>query len=63
MCAQGDFEVWAEHIFGVNNRLPDLLSRWNLGAGSRESFYQETQGLGFREVTVCEDFFKFCHDW
>ena len=34
VCAKGEFEVWAEHIAGVNNRLPDLLSRWDLGAGA-----------------------------
>ena len=62
VCALGDFEVWAEHIPGVNNRLPDLLSRWGLGAGIPETFRKETMGLGFREVEIRDEFFRFSHD-
>ena len=63
VCAKGQFEVWAEHIPGVSNRLPDLLSRWDLGSGAPEAFRRQTKGLGLREVRVPVDFFHFHHDW
>ena len=63
VCAKGQFEVWAEHIPGVSNRLPDLLSRWYLGSGASEAFHRQTQGLGMREVYVEEDRFSFHHSW
>ena len=63
VCAQGQFMVWAEHIPGISNRLPDLLSRWDLGTGAAEEFRHQTLGLGLEEVDVPVDYFSFHHDW
>ena len=63
ICAQAQFEVWAEHIPGISNRLPDLLSRWDLGAGAADAFRKQTRGLRMREVRVHEEYFDFHQEW
>ena len=62
ICAKFDFEVRANHISGVSNRIPDFLSRFHLDASYRSRFYKEIGGNGI-DCTVPVEFFKFQFDW
>ena len=58
-----EFEIRAKHIQGVNNRIPDLLSRWNLDIKARVEFLARTEGMRKAECKVTEEYFCFTHDW
>lgn len=63
LCCCNGIEVKASHIKSVENRLPDYLSRWNLGIRHRRAFYRETKGRGYRRVLVSPEIFKFACKW
>ena len=63
VAANGGFEVRAQHIAGVDNRLPDMLSRWNIDPKLRSSFLSINRELGLRERTIPVKTFKFSHPW
>ena len=63
VCARHEVEVKAVHIPGVDNRLPDLLSRWDLSSSARSQFYQQVREMSVCEVHVPEELFHFTHDW
>ena len=62
LAAQGEFEVRAVHIAGVDNRLPDLLSRWNKAA-CRHEFFRLTAHKSMVPVEVDPLLFEFSHRW
>ena len=39
----GEFQLRFRHIRGEDNRLPDLLSRWDLDRKYREEFFSRTK--------------------
>ena len=45
------------------NRIPDALSRWDLGEEHRLWFKEVTEGLGPKEMYVHPGLFEFVHDW
>ena len=61
--ARWECQVRTQHIRGVDNRLPDLLSRWDLDPKYGEEFCVRTQGHGVREIFVYDGLFKFSHNW
>lgn len=63
VAARNEFEIRSNHIAGVENRIPDALSRWHLGQEHRDRFHQLTAGLNAKEVFVYEGLFEFIHDW
>ena len=63
MQARWECQVRTQHIRGVDNRLPDLLSRWDLDPKYGEEFFVRTQGHGVREIFVYDGLFKFSHNW
>ena len=63
VAARCEFEIRANHIPGVENRIPDALSRWHSGAQHREAFWRQVSGLVVKEVFVYEGLFTFLHDW
>jgi hypothetical protein len=63
LAAQGQFEIRAVHIAGVDNRLPDLLSRWHLDARFGRQFCEVTRGQHLSERHVIRSDFLFTHDW
>jgi hypothetical protein len=63
IAASLEFEIRARHLPGVTNRLPDLLSRWDLRGNVQSQFASLTKGIDTFEFTVCEDLFRFSHDW
>ena len=60
LAAAGEFEIKARHIQGVDNRLPDLLSRWELNSKYRKEFLEIFVGT---EVYVSHDYFKVGERW
>ena len=57
-----DFEVRADHIAGVDNRLADSLSRWHLDGIYKERFIRDG-GRGMTESMVDPSLFAFTCDW
>lgn len=55
-------QVRAVHIEGVFNRLPDFLSRWELGMEFRKKFWREAP-TGMKVVSLPSKLFNFAHDW
>ena len=53
----------AVHICGVDNRLPDLLSRWALSDQYKQKFFDATKELILAENEVTVDHFRFSHCW
>ena len=60
LAAVGEFEIKAKHIEGVNYRLPDLLSRWELDAKYRREFLRIFVGT---EVSINQDVFRIDERW
>ena len=63
LCVQGQLIIKARHITGVQNRWPDMLSRWGLSRDYARNFRQGTQGLGLSRSLTNTDMFKFTHQW
>ena len=61
--AQGEFEIRAIHIPGVDNRVPDLLSRWGLGDRFAREFHEVSKNDELVECYVSDDVFRFNHSW
>lgn len=61
--ARWGFEVRIQHVRGEENRIPDLLSRWELGPKYREEFFARTVGQRLQETYIYEGSFHFSHDW
>ncbi len=57
------FEIRARHIPGVTNRLPDLLSRWDLSTNAQQEFFKVTEGIQKCQCVVHDEHFRFSHDW
>ena len=53
----------ANHIPGVVNRVPDALSRWDLGPAYREEFMTMVGELNPKEAFVYEVLFGFLDSW
>ena len=60
--ALSDCVIKAVHLAGSENRLPDYLSRWEMGGEYAERFYKEVPA-GWREVQVPENFFELQGSW
>ena len=63
LCAIFQCEINAVHIAGVDNRLPDLLSRWEIHPKFREQFFKLTEHLSMSERVVDRSFFEWSCDW
>ena len=63
MAARHEFEIRGNHIPGIENRIPDALSRWHLGEQHKQQFKSQVLGLEVRQIFVYEGLFEFLHDW
>lgn len=63
LAANNEFEIRTVHLPGVENRIPDILSRWHLNVACHNDFAERTAGLDVQECDVAHDLFKFMHDW
>lgn len=61
--ALNNCEIKANHISGVNNRIPDLLSRWDLDIKYKNQFVMLTKDYDLLEEIVSGEMFKFIHQW
>ena len=61
--ARNSFELSAEHISGVDNRLADHLSRWEVADKHREQFEGSTNQCHFDEDNVTDGVLNFSHPW
>ncbi len=61
--ARNGFEVKSVHIPGVDNRIPDMLSRWEIDRALRVKFLDMNSSLGLIERQVSEKEFRFTHPW
>ena len=62
-CATGEFEIKAVHIPGVENRVPDWLSRWECGSQYRQAFAEWNSKANLRQVTVPASEWSLEPDW
>lgn len=60
-CAKYHFTINAIHIPGVDNRIPDYLSRWELAECYGKYFYQEVPDG--RECQINDEMFEFSNNW
>ena len=63
IAAKHEFEIRGNHIPGIENRIPDSLSRWHLGPEHRQNFKRQVSGLRVKQIYVYEGLFEFLHDW
>ena len=63
LAARYEFELRATHIAGVSNRIPDLLSRWELEPHAPGKFWELVSLSSPTETFITEDMFKFMHPW
>ena len=63
LAAHHELEIRAVHLPGVDNRLPDLLSRWFISRKYRDEFFQLTSHLSVKECLIEDDMFHFSHTW
>ena len=62
LCAVAEVEVLVTHIFGQNNRIPDLLSRFHLD-GKYHKQFEEVKPVNWREILIHEQLFNFWNHW
>ena len=63
LAATFQFEIRASHIAGVENRIPDHLSRWYSSLTSRRAFKRETSNRILSKRYISDDLLKFCNTW
>ena len=51
------------HLEGISNRIPDSLSRWNLGKKYQDRFLQLTAGQETNRVYLNQRMFEFSNSW
>ena len=61
--AKYEFRIKGVHIFGIHNRIPDLLSRFFDSDKARREFYNTTRGMNLRFVHVNQEMFDLAHEW
>jgi len=58
LTATHNFEVFAKHIPGVENRIPDMLSRWTVSNDLKRQFIINEARNFNKEVVLEDDLFK-----
>ena len=62
IAARAQFILKARHIAGVDNRIPDWLSRWHEPT-ARAKFREYSKDKGLRQVRVSCDILEYTHKW
>ena len=55
--ATNDIQLFAKHIPGVDNRIPDMLSRWTVSDACKENFILNELKNFNNSVKICNDLF------
>ena len=61
--AINNFEIKSRHILGCENRLPDLLSRWDLHTKFQLEFRKRTNNMTLFRDFIEPKLFDFSHRW
>ena len=61
--AKFQFEIRGNHIPGIENRIPDALSRCHEGSQYRCEFMRQVNKMSVREIFVYDGLFQFTHAW
>ena len=62
LAAQHQFVLKARHIPGVDNRIPDWLSRWG-DVQSKRQFRKFAQDSSLRQVRINSSWLRYQHEW
>ena len=62
IAAKHEFVLKARHIPGVDNRIPDWLSRWDENQ-ARQQFRKFAQDSGLKHIRISNKLLKYDHDW
>ena len=62
VAATHQFVVKAKHIPGVDNRIPDWLSRWG-NSNLKKRFNQYIKDKGWKRVPTTHQILKFNYEW
>ena len=63
LCACNSIEIRISHIKGVDNRIPDLLSRYGTGPQYRKQFETLIQKLKLQRTEVPLKMLRFTYNW
>ena len=63
ICAVQECEIKAVHVKGENNRISDLLSRWDLSPLYQSEFFHLVNRNFYQEIVIDDFLFRFQHDW
>ena len=61
--ASNEFEIKARHLSTNENRIADMLSRWDLDFSIRDQFVSLAHENSWTEIIVDDDLFKFSAPW
>ena len=57
LAARGEFMIKVKHIRGIDNRIPDWLSRWH-DIEARKQFKENTKGQKLEEISTQDDWLE-----
>ena len=63
LAARHEFEIRGNHIPGVENRISDALSRWDIDPKFEQVFRDQVKDLEPKECFVYDGLFEFLADW
>ena len=63
LCAKYNMVLRVVHRRGVDNEIPDSLSRWSLGPEHRKKFNELTKGFKKTQREITHHMFSFSHKW
>ena len=61
--AAGEFQVRARHLEGKDNRIADLLSRWDQIVDPLNKLRELSPGVELVSTVITDSLFSFTHDW
>ena len=62
IAAKHQFVIKARHIAGVDNRMPDWLSRWHEPA-ARAEFRRIAKDSSLKQIKISADILQYTHEW
>ena len=63
MASKNEFSIRARHVPGVENRITDLLSRWESTAQAELKLRELTKGYWLIKEKITEEIFYFTYTW
>ena len=63
MASKNEFSIRARHVPGVENRIPDLRSRWESTAQAELKLRELTKGYWLIKEKITEEIFYFTYTW